>query len=252
MKRFFIALQFLTVFRVRKNLSFEPSELGRSMYLFPVIGAIQGLILLLAWFLLSTLLPETVATALLVLILVLTNGGLHLDGFADTVDGLAGGKTPEERLRIMKDSATGAIGVVFVVLILLIKYLALLEMPYEAKARAIVAFPIVGRWAMVPLSHWLPYARPEGGLGEAFAGCGRYALVKATVVASVVVALLFGLLSLAIIAAIGVIVYLSGRFFRRKVGGVTGDIFGFHSEAAEVTFLVLVLAMINMLTMEEY
>lgn len=252
MKRLLISLQFLTVFRVKKELSFDPTELGRSMYLFPVIGAIQGLILLFAWFVLSSLLPETVATALLVLILVLTNGGLHLDGFADTVDGLAGGKTPEDRLRIMKDSSTGAIGVVFVVLIILIKYLALLEMPYEAKTRALVAFPIVGRWAMVPLAAWLPYARPEGGLGLSFAGCGRAVFVKATVIASVMTALLFGLLSLAIIAAIGVMLYLSARFFRRKVGGVTGDIFGFHSEAAEVVFLVLVLAMMSMLTMEEY
>jgi adenosylcobinamide-GDP ribazoletransferase len=252
MNRFFIALQFLTVFRVRKNLSFDESEFGRSMYLFPVIGALQGLILLFSWFLLSTLLPETVATAILILILVLTNGGLHLDGFADTVDGLAGGKTPEERLRIMKDSSTGAIGVVFVVLILLIKYLALLEMPYEAKARAIVAFPIIGRWAMVPLAAWLPYARPEGGLGAAFAGCGRGVLLKATAVTAVIAALLFGLFSLALIGAIGVMVYLSSRFFRRKVGGVTGDVFGFHSEAAEVTFLVLVLALMNMLTLEEY
>lgn len=251
MNRFFLALQFLTLFRVKKNIPFDAAELGRSMQYFPVIGALQGLLLLLVWYVLSTLLPDSLVTAILLLILVLTNGGLHLDGFADTVDGLAGGKTPEDRLRIMKDSATGAIGVVFVVLLLLIKFLALEEMPFDVKAQALVAFPMVGRWAMVPLAHILPYARPAGGLGAAFAGCGRAVFLKATVLTSIIIILLFGLLALALIAALGIIIYMSARFFRRKVGGVTGDIFGFHSEAAEVLFLIFALAMTNILAMEE-
>lgn len=250
MNRFFLALQFLTLFRVKKDLAFDVAELGRSMLYFPVVGALQGLILLLSWYLLTTLLPENLVTGILLLILVLTNGGLHVDGFADTVDGLAGGKTPEDRLRIMKDSATGAIGVVFVVLLFLIKYLALEEMPFEVKAQALVAFPMVGRWAMVPLANWLPYARPSG-LGAAFAGCGRGVFLKATILTSVVIVLLFGLLSLALMIALGIIIYISSRFFRRKVGGVTGDVFGFHSEAVEVLFLVFVLAMTNILALEE-
>lgn len=249
MKRFLVALQFLTVFRIKKELPVEQAEFGRSMVFFPLIGAIQGVILLFFWYLLSTLLPDNLVTGILLLILVLTNGGLHLDGFADTVDGIAGGKTPEERLRIMKDSATGAIGVVFVVLLLLIKFLALQEMPFEVKAQAIVAFPMVGRWAMVPLA-LLPCARADG-LGKSFAGCGRAMAVKASVFTAVAVALLFGALALALIVLLGIMIYMSSKFFRRKTNGVTGDVFGFHSEAAEVIFLVLLLAMTNILALEE-
>lgn len=246
-----LAFQFLTLFRVKKDLAIDPAELGNSMHYFPLVGAIQGIILLFFWYLLSTLLPDNLVTGILLLVLVLTNGGLHMDGFADTVDGLAGGKTPEDRLRIMKDSSTGAIGAVFVVLLLLIKFLALEEVPFEVKAQALVAFPMVGRWAMVPLA-LLPYARPSGGLGKAFAGCGKGVVVKATVFTSIAVALLFGVLALAIVALLGILIYMSSRFFRRKTGGVTGDIFGFHSEAAEVLFLILLLAMTNILALEEY
>src|SRR3990172_9573823 len=78
MNRFFLALQFLTLFRVKKNIAFDESELGRSMQYFPVIGALQGLLLLIVWYVLSTLLPDSLVTAILLLILVLTNGGLHL------------------------------------------------------------------------------------------------------------------------------------------------------------------------------
>lgn len=243
-------MQFLTVFRIKRNIPFDVRELGRSMQYFPAVGALQGLILLFAWYLFSTLLPESIVTAIVVLILILTNGGLHLDGFADTVDGLAGGKTPEDRLRIMKDSSTGAIGAAFVVLLLLLKFLAIEEMPFEAKAASLVVFPMVGRWAMVPLAFLLPCARPSG-LGEAFAGCGRRVLAVSTVITSAALVVFFGLLALAIMAALGIIIYLSSRYFRRKVGGVTGDVFGFHSEAAEVLFLVLLLAMTNILSLEE-
>lgn len=250
MNRFFLALQFLTVFRVKKDMPFDLRELGRSMQYFPVVGALQGLIVLFAWYLLSTLLPESIVTAILILILMLTNGGLHVDGFADTVDGLAGGKTPEDRLRIMKDSSTGAIGAAFVALLVLLKFLAIEELPFEVKAASLVAFPMAGRWAMVLLAKWLPCARPEG-LGAPFAGCSRGVLAVATAFTSAAIVLLFGLLALAIMAALGIIIYLSSRYFRRKVGGVTGDVFGFHSEAAEVLFLIFVLAMTNIFSLEE-
>ena len=125
MERFFIALQFLTVFRVKKNIEVTGDGLASSMAYFPLVGALQGLLLAAVYSLISGtgLLQDSVAVAIVLLVLVLTNGALHLDGFADTVDGIAGGKTPEERLRIMRDSSVGAVGVVFLVLLLLIKYL---------------------------------------------------------------------------------------------------------------------------------
>ena len=170
MKGFLLALQFLTTFPVNKDLKADVSELRRSMSWFPLVGALQGLILVAAYFIFSTLLPDSVVMSLLLLVLVLTNGGLHVDGFADTVDGLAGGKSAEDRLRIMRDSSTGAIGVLFVALLILIKFLSLQELPEEARPQAIFLFPVFGRWAMVPLACWAPYARPTGGLGAAFAG----------------------------------------------------------------------------------
>ncbi len=250
MKGFLLALQFLTVFPVNRGLKADAGELGRAMSWFPLIGAAQGLILIIAYFVFSTLLPESVVMGLLLLVLVLTNGGLHVDGFADTIDGLAGGKTPEERLRIMRDSATGAIGVLFVVLLMLLKFLSLQELPEEAKLQSIFLFPVFGRWAMVPLACWATYARPTGGLGAAFAGNSKGVLIKATVAAAVLLSLLLGVLSLALVLFFGIILYLSSGYFRRKLGGVTGDVFGFHSETAELFFLLGVLAMSNILSIE--
>ena len=250
MKGFLLALQFLTTFPVNKDLKADVSELRRSMSWFPLVGALQGLILVAAYFIFSTLLPDSVVMGLLLLVLVLTNGGLHVDGFADTVDGLAGGKSAEDRLRIMRDSSTGAIGVLFVVLLMLLKFLSLQELPEEARPQAIFLFPVFGRWAMVPLACWAPYARPSGGLGAAFAGNSRDVLIKATLAAAILLSLLLGILSLVLVLVFGIILYVSSGYFKRKLGGVTGDVFGFHSEIAEVFFLLGVLAMTNMLSID--
>lgn len=218
------------------------------MAYFPIVGALQGLLLAGSYSVLSTLLPESVSAGAVLAVLALSNGGLHLDGFTDTVDGLAGGATPEERMRIMRDSASGAIGVAFLIFMILLKYLAIRELPHDARLQALILFPAVGRWAMVPMACWAPYARKEGGLGEPFAANSRSTLLKATAVIAVLSAVLLGLLSMVILAAIGGLVYLLTVFFKRRLGGVTGDVFGFQSEVAELFFLLSVIAMAKVLS----
>lgn len=248
MKRFILAFQFLTVFPIRTSVEVEPSALSGSMAYYPVVGAVQGALLAGVCAGLSVFFPDSITSAIVITVLALTNGGLHLDGFADTVDGLAGGGNPEERLRIMRDSATGAVGVVFVVLLLLLKYLAVRELPVDARLQAIFLFPVVGRWAMVPMACWAPYARKEGGLGKAFAANSYSTLIAATLVTAALSIAFLGLLSLVILASVGTLVFLCTVFFKSKIGGVTGDVFGFQSEVAELFFLLAVIAAANILS----
>jgi len=252
MKRFIIALQFLTVFRVKKEVEVTKEDLAASMSYFPLVGAVQGTVLVISSYLLSGLLPGNVVAGIAILLLALTNGGLHLDGFADTVDGLAGGKTEEERLRIMRDSSTGAIGVAFVAILILLKYLALSEMPLEAQRPALFMFPVMGRWAMVPMARWSRYARDDEGLGAAFAGNTNATFIAATAIGAILLALAMGIISLLIMLLLGAAVYAFSVFFRKKLGGVTGDVFGFQSEVAEVLFLVLVLALTRILDTQQF
>lgn len=243
MKRFILAFQFLTIIPIRTSGEVSRSDLAASMAYFPLVGAFQGGVLLLLVRLLSTngLLPDPLMAGVLLLALALTNGGLHLDGFADTVDGLAGGHTPQERLRIMKDSATGAIGMVFLILIILLKYLAVFSVlslgGWQAHA-FIFLFPVAARWAMVPLANLAPYARKEGGLGEPFAGMGAGVMFVATAITFAVSFLAAGVFSFAPLVLLAFAAFVSSVFFRGKLGGVTGDVFGFQSEVSEVLYLV--------------
>jgi len=245
--RLILAIQFLTLLPVRKNAAVTAKALAESMAWFPVVGAMLGALIAATDYAIAGILPPSVRAGIVLLLLALTNGGLHLDGLADTIDGLAGGRTPEERLAIMRDSAIGPIGAVFLGLVLLIQYSCLTELTEPARFAAILLFPMAGRWSMVLLSSISTYARAEGGVGEAFSGTSAFIIITATMITAVTFVYLSGPPSLGILAVLGVCVALVSRFFKSRLGGVTGDVFGFQCEVGETLFLVFFLIMLRVI-----
>ena len=246
MKSFLSALQLLTIIPVKIKAAVDERELGRSTAFFPLVGAAQGIILVGANLLFLRFLPTDIASGLVLVVLILTNGGFHLDGFADTIDGLAGGSTKEERLNIMKDSRIGAIGVVAIVLLLLLKFVAINNLPPAAKNYILFLLPVVGKWSMVPMAYWADYARPTGGLGKAFTEhTGIKEFLLATIFALAASVILLSWYGLVYAGIMFIDVYLLTIFFKRKLGGVTGDVFGFQSEVSEVIFLLLIIVQLN-------
>ncbi|MGC4973352.1 adenosylcobinamide-GDP ribazoletransferase [Streptomyces sp. DT199] len=180
---------------------------------------------------------------------VLTRG-LHLDGLADTADGLGSGKPAEDALRIMKQSDIGPFGVITLVLALLAQAAALAQ-AYDASwargACAAVVSATVARLALTLAARaGVPAARPEG-LGAAVAGVVplRGAAVAAVAVAGAAAAAgaLFGpddviRTVLAVVLALAAAETLL-RHCTRRFGGITGDVFGGLAETAATTALVL-------------
>ncbi len=244
MREFLLAFQFLTIIPITlRSGSKETEEIGRSSVYFPLVGVCQGLILVLTAFVLSRVLPWELVSILVVSAGILTNGGFHLDGLADTVDGLAGGATNEERLEIMKDPRIGVIGVVAVATDLLLKYAALNNLAGSVKYEVIFLLPVAGRWSMVPMAYWGDYARESGGLGKAFTdNAGGLHLLIATVITLLISFVFIGFKAAVIISILLFTTYLGTIFFRSRLGGVTGDVLGFQSEATEVLFLILAIA----------
>lgn len=234
---------FLTVFPVARNLSMEPPDLGRSMGLFPAVGLALGLALVVLNWALSPLIPRPVLDCLLVLILIAFTGALHLDGIADLIDGLAGGKDRAGVLRIMKDSRVGAMGVVGLVMVLLLKYLCLFNIPLEQKSAALVFMPAAGRWIQVVLASFCRYVRAEGGTGGAFVEhAGEREMLIATVTIFLAAIVLFGMKGFFLFFLLGLAAIVLIRYFELRLGGVTGDVLGGATELVEVLTLLLVLA----------
>ncbi|WLG97179.1 adenosylcobinamide-GDP ribazoletransferase [Pseudomonas sp. FP198] len=235
---FWIALQFLSSLPVRLPGMPEPAQLGRSLLFYPSVGLLFGGLLwgLDAW--LSGA-PLLLHAALLLTAWVLLSGGLHLDGLADSADAWLGGFGDRERtLLIMKDPRSGPIAVVTLVLVLLLKFSALLALIEQQQSLALLIVPVLGRGALLALFLTTPYVR-AGGLGQALADhLPRHAgwqVLVAVALGSVLVAGWAGLGAL-VVAALGFIGLR--RIMLRRLGGCTGDTAGALLELLEMAVLV--------------
>ena len=168
-------------------------------------------------------------------LLAVATRALHLDGLADTLDGLGGGQTREDSLRIMKDHAVGAFGAVGIVLALLLKYGLILGLLEADGLKFLLIFPVISRAAMVLLAYLSPYARPEGGLGEAMTTLTTGQTLALAGGSAVLIVGLGrpgrGLVALAVAA---VLTWGLAIYFRHRLGGVTGDVFGAVNEVMEI------------------
>jgi adenosylcobinamide-GDP ribazoletransferase len=232
---FWIALQFLSSLPVKLPGMPAPEALGRSLLFYPAVGLVfGGLLCLLDGVLADT--PALLHAALLLTAWVLLSGGLHLDGLADSADAWLGGFGDRERtLTIMKDPRSGPIAVVTLVLVLLLKFCALLALLENGQSLALLVAPVLGRTALLGLFLCTPYVR-AGGLGQALADhlpapAGRWVL------ALVAVASLY--LAGGWVVAIALLVFCWLRkLMLRRLGGTTGDTAGALLELLELAVLV--------------
>lgn len=248
LRHFVVACQFLTVLRLSSRCHEPaPPELAASMAWYPLVGWLLGGGLVLADLALSPWLDPVVVNGLLVTILVALTGGLHQDGLADTLDGLAGGRSPEARLAIMRDPRIGAIGVTGLVLALLLRYAGLLALPEAGRLPVLLAMPAVGRWAMVVGGYGAAYARAGGGLAQPFLAhlTGRQLLIG-TVFLALPLVLLLGPLAVAALAVAAALARGMTAWMSGKLGGVTGDTLGATNELAEIVFLLACPALLSL------
>ena len=173
------------------------------------------------------------AAAVLVVVLLSFSGCLHLDGLADTADGFLSSRPRERILEIMKDSHIGAMGVIAIVCLLLLKFASLASLPAATLWPAVLLMPLAGRCAIVVHMALLPYARPSG-LGAIFyRRRPRWAAVWAAAVLAVVCTAFLGWRGLLLWAVCMAVTGAFSVYVYRKIGGATGDTFGAVCEIVE-------------------
>jgi adenosylcobinamide-GDP ribazoletransferase len=251
--KFIGAIQFLTILPTTlRFIHASDGDMGRSSACFPLVGLIQGFLLALVLAIFGRIFPYDIVAALQVLVLVLSNGGFHLDGLSDTFDALASWKSKEKMIAIMKESTAGPIGVVSIVLIILLKYLLFKNVDFLPGSNAYIALiltPAVARWSMVPALFHAKSARSDG-LGKIFIEqTGVRELFVATGlilgITSAIFLFVSQLIMLLKIIVVFILLYLlsfsMSRFFANKFGGLTGDNLGAITEMNEVIFLLIFL-----------
>ena len=241
LKPLICAWQFLTAVPVSREVHDPaPEELAGSMSWYPFVGILLGGLLAVTDVLLERWLPREVVAALLILLLVAMTRGLHQDGLADTLDGLAGGRMPADRLTIMRDPRIGAIGATGLFLSLILRYSALVSLPEAFRFAVLLCMPAIGRWGMVVGAYGASYARAEGGLAAPFlAHLSAKHILGATVVILCLMVWSFGVVpAMTALLIGGLLSRLATIFYCHLFGGVTGDTLGTTNELTEVSFLL--------------
>lgn len=235
-RRVLIAVGLLTTVPVRTE-RVTADELGGAVAWFPLVGlGLGGAAALVATALLGVM-PALLAAAGVVGALALLTGGLHLDGWCDVFDGLGGGRGDRARtLEIMRDSRIGAHGAAALCLLLIAKVAALTAVVDTSDVAVVIAFPVVARCCGAALVVIFPYARAEG-LGRSFSqSAGGAELVVALMTTIAVVLWLDSSLWVPAVIAAGATLSF-GVWMSRRLGGLTGDVYGAGIELAGLVFL---------------
>jgi adenosylcobinamide-GDP ribazoletransferase len=242
MKSFYpllLAIQFLTQIPVRLKQTYGEREVGASLLYYPLVGLLLGALLAALHSLLHGV-PMLLHAALLLAAWVVMTGALHLDGLADSVDAWLGGIGNRERtMAIMKDPYAGPAAVVAVVLVLLLKFSALVSLVQCDNGWALLWPLLLARSAMPLLFLTTPYVRPAG-LGSALA---RHAPRRAVIM--MLLATLLGVLAALGMRGVGlvlgclVVFWLLRRMMIARLGGTTGDTAGALLELMETAALIL-------------
>jgi adenosylcobinamide-GDP ribazoletransferase len=234
-----IALQFLTRLPVRLPGMPEPRQMGQSLLWYPMVGLLLGLLVLGAAFLLEGR-PALLQAALLLALWVGLSGGLHLDGLADTADAWVGGYGERERtLEIMKDPRSGPIAVVVLVLVLLLKFAALVALLEAGQLLPLLLAPWLARGVLPLLFLTTPYVR-AGGLGQALAEHLPRREMPVWLAIQAAVLAVFGWVAwISLAVGLAAFAWIRWRLMQR-LGGTTGDTAGAMVEVVEVVVLVAV------------
>jgi adenosylcobinamide-GDP ribazoletransferase len=241
MRLFFTAFQFLTIIPLPFRLAYQDGDMGRSMRWFPLVGLALGILLAALHYCLLFIFPEQIVALLLVAALAAVSGALHLDGLADVFDGFGARGNRERFLTVMKDSSTGAIGVVALVLDLLLKYQALLHLPAELKYGGIMVFPAAARYAQVLTTAGSKRARDDGLGAQFIVAAGMKEVLIATATMLTAAFFLLGITGIICCLVAATFAWLSRSYFHGRLGGVTGDIIGCTSELAEILALLAII-----------
>lgn len=244
------ALTFLTRLPVPMKIDFSEERAAHSMAYFPLIGILLGIILVFFDWLLSAIFPYKIVNVLILIILTCMTGGLHLDGFMDTVDGLFSGRSKEKMIEIMHDSQVGAFGVIAFFLLFLLKYQALIYIAEVSRVSVLILMPTLSRWLIVFVAYKFPVNQFSKWGKKVNSFLGKKQFLLASVWILFVIFLLNFYLgfhygqSLVTVLICFVVFFVICIRINNNLDGLTGDIYGFVNELAEVIILLIFVAIL--------
>lgn len=242
MNSFLVGLQFLTRIHISNSTVWKDEEFGKSVMWFPVYGWMIGAFMCLIYFLMKPLDMPYLTAFVIVLGELFLSGGTLADGLMDSSDGLFSGRSRERSLEIMKDSLIGSFGLLSMIIFINLYTLGLGSLDGSLYP-VLIAAPTLGRLNLVISICEYPYARPYG-MGKAFSAYRSNHAVAIASFFALLPALYFGFVYVLLAGASLLLGLYLNHWIVGKIGGTTGDTYGFVNQVTEV-FLVLLFVLIS-------
>lgn len=230
-------MTFLTRLPVSRWSIQTDNSLLRSSVYFPLVGICIGLICALTYTFIAILWNENIAIIIALAVGIISTGALHEDGFADVLDSM-GAFSKDKKLQIMKDSRLGTYGVSGLILLLLLKFF-ILQSVITTEQNIFIVFVIahtLSRWCCLPLIYFNDYVSPNSKTGKDLIAdaTDKNRLLMSSFITAIII--IFLCPSELIYIALGLICILltTQAYFRRSIGGITGDCLGATNQITEV------------------
>ena len=239
MKAFISAIQFLTVLPIGAPGAFEPRKMAA---FFPMTGLGIGILLFLVDLVARQIWLLPTVAVLDVLFLVIITGALHLDGLGDTADGLYGRRPRENALAIMKDSHMGAMGVVAIICVTALKWAGMAELSTD-RGLILILIPAYSRSSILFGFRFLDYCRSAEGTGHPFFDRGLTLNDFWGLMVVAGLSLLLGIAGVVINLVFLLSVISILRFYKKRLGCITGDMLGAMTEVMEAVLFLTAAAL---------
>jgi len=237
-----LAISFLTILPIIDQRPASEDTVAASFAWFPIVGFLLGVALCAEDWILAHVFAQVIRSVLIVISLTVITGAVHLDGLADTADALGAGRDRDRALDILRDSRVGTFGASAIFFDLTLKILALSTLAGTRRYAALIIAPTLARFAMVMVGIGIPYLR-ESGAGTAFLNSQSMGWRRRVAVIFLIIDCAILLSPFRTVGALAVsfallIAFLMHLFYKRWLGGVTGDLIGACGEVIEIAVLL--------------
>ncbi len=239
MRIFILTLQFLTRIPININLEANKEDFAKGIIYFPIVGLIIGafntIFYMGANYIASGLFPIICA----ILANCIITGALHIDGLADTCDGIFSARSKERMLEIMKDSRIGTNGAIAILFDFLLRISILQSFNNKTILIPILLSPVIAKTLVALFIGFSTDARTGGGMGSLFMEkSSKLRAMGGLVIGFTLIGIISGFSGIISLLICGVIMLIYMDYIYKKIDGMTGDTLGAANEVMEVVFLI--------------
>jgi len=244
-KAFILSFQFMTRIPINIQIDVDRNDFHKMVKYFPFVGGLIGAVACFIFYAVKNIFPREIAATMAIASSYILTGAMHIDGFADTFDGLFSNRSRGRMLEIMRDSRLGTNGVLALFFLTILKILFLTSIKDNLIYSTLILMPVFGRFSIILAAYTSKSARGGEGLGGLI--IGKISIME--LILGLLFTSIFGIsfahfaVFLKLLAVSSVVTYIITKYISMRICGMTGDTLGAANEFTELVIATLMYLM---------